>query len=534
MKQTLSVFLALCLVLSLLTVGVYAAPEQRDGLADGYYLHGTHNNWDVAKLSETDCFRPSNGDPDEFVLETTLTQGQAFKVVKIVDGAIAAWYPDGSDNNYVVDADHAGPAILYFRDTYYNDWAANGGHIWVGGKPAVAYVDENGETQSCTDYTTANFAGTAWSGWIVVHEDTEFGGFTFDEELNDLVESRVEVNGDVCLILEDDKTLTNLSGIHIPDGCSLTIYGQEAGTGSLIIGEKENPFYNGHAGIGADSNEEGTGTLTINGGNIDAIGGDMGAGIGGSLFGSFGLITINGGTVIATGAGDCGDGIGTGDSANECPDIVINGGEIHAQGGGSGAGIGCYHEATLTINGGTIEACGGTSDGGVGAAGIGGNYVNTNPGTIVINGGTIDAQGGDGVNTNRGGAGIGGASGGYGGSITITGGVVNAVGGEKGGAGIGPGAQSYVMPFDFGTITISGGQVTASSENAAGIGFGGTFTPNGGDPVPVNTATELGWTEETDFILSTGYAGTVTLAKDFAVDGSDETFMDWLCSVVNE
>ena len=69
-----------------------------------------------------------------------------------------------------------------------------------------------------------------------------------------------------------------------------------------------------------------TGTLTVNGGKITAYAGDMGAGIGGSFFGNFGLITINGGEIAAYGNGDCGDGIGTGDSANACPNIEINGG----------------------------------------------------------------------------------------------------------------------------------------------------------------------------------------------------------------
>ena len=37
---------------------------------------------------------------------------------------------------------------------------------------AVSYVDENGDTRTCTDYTTASAAGTTWTGWIVVTEDT--------------------------------------------------------------------------------------------------------------------------------------------------------------------------------------------------------------------------------------------------------------------------------------------------------------------------------------------------------------------------
>ena len=520
MKRLLPLFLALCMVLSLLTVGA-AAAETRDGLTDGYYLMGTHNNWDAADLTEDLRFHESLGDPAEFILETDLALGQEFKVVKVENGAVTAWYPDGTNNNYVVDAAHAGPAILYFRDTYYNDWAANGGHVWVGGKPAVSYVDENGETQTCTDYTTANYAGAAWSGWIVLNE-------------NVTLNSRVTVNGDANLILEDRLTLNAKGGILIPAECSLTVYAQTAGTGALnadIDYDFGDPDFdinlwlitNSNAAIGADNNEDG-GELTINGGVITVVGGAEAAGIGGGLGSSMEKITINGGAITASGAGDCGDGIGAGDSANDCPDIVINGGTVTAYGGGSGAGIGCHHNAELVINGGTVTAYGGVSDAGVGAAGIGGDYVNMNAGTITINGGVVNAYGGDGTASLRGGAGIGGASGGDAGVITINGGVVNAVGGEQGGAGIGPGAKSYVMPSDPGSITITGGQVTASSANAAGIGFSGMFTPNNGDPIPVNTAAALGWTEQTDFILSDSYAGSVTLIDDWAVEGSDETF----------
>ena len=222
MKHALSLFLALCLILSLLTVGAFAEP-QRDGLADGYYLIGSHNSWSTANLSDADLFRQSLGNTDEYILETTLTQGGTFKVVKVESGDIVGWYPEGTGNDYVVDADHAGPAVIYFRSSYWNDWADNGGYVWVGGKPAVSYIDENGETQSCTDYTTASFAGETWTGWVVVTENTSFGGYDFDPNVNDFVGPRIQVVGDVCLILEDGKTLTDLSGIHIPSGSSLKI-----------------------------------------------------------------------------------------------------------------------------------------------------------------------------------------------------------------------------------------------------------------------------------------------------------------------
>ena len=489
-------------------------------LEDGYYLMGTHNNWDADKLTDACRFHLSLGNPDEFILETVLTVGQEFKVVRLENSAVVEWFPNNK-GNYVVDADHAGPAVIYFRNSYWNDWSGNGGYFWVGGKDAVSYLDENGETQSCAEYVSANFAGEAWTGWIVLTEDTTLN-------------ARIEVSGDACLILEDGKTLNARAGIHIPEDASLTIYAQEGGSGAITADldmdfEDEDFDFDlwlitaSNAAIGGNSNEDG-GELTINGGVITVAGGAEAAGIGGGLMGSMGLITINGGTVTASGAGDCGDGIGAGDSANSCPDIVINGGTVTACGGGSGAGIGSHNDSAVTINGGTVNAYGGVSDGGVGAAGIGGNYVNMDAGIITINGGTVNAFGGDGVNANRGGAGIGGASGGNAGTITINGGVVNATGGENGGSGIGPGAKSFVMPFDVGSITITGGQVTATAANAAGIGFSGVFTPNNGDPIPVETNTILGWTEATDFILASGFAGSVTLDDDFAVEGSDETF----------
>ena len=102
MKKALSLLTVLCLVLSLLTVGVSAAGT-RDVPADGYYLIGTHNNWDAAELTEADLFRQSLHDADEMILEATLTQGQELKVVKVENGAIAAWYPDGVNNNYVFE-----------------------------------------------------------------------------------------------------------------------------------------------------------------------------------------------------------------------------------------------------------------------------------------------------------------------------------------------------------------------------------------------------------------------------------------------
>ena len=66
MKRLLPMFLAICMLLSLLTVGISAA-DTRDALADGYYLTGSHTSWDAANLTEALRFRESHGDPDEFI-----------------------------------------------------------------------------------------------------------------------------------------------------------------------------------------------------------------------------------------------------------------------------------------------------------------------------------------------------------------------------------------------------------------------------------------------------------------------------------
>ena len=175
------------------------------------------------------------------------------------------------------------------------------------------------------------------------------------------------------------------------------------------------------------------GTISISGGEITANGGDKGAGIGGGNRNG-GIITIKGGKINANG-GMCGAGIGGGDGNGG--NITINGGTVTGNGGFKGAGIG-----------------GGGVDGNLGDFGYSGDI------DITINGGTVTGNGG------YGGAGIGGGS--YSGDsdITINGGTVTGNGGYKG-AGIGGGDGNG------GTISISGGEITANGgDKGAGIGSG--------------------------------------------------------------
>ena len=194
----------------------------------------------------------------------------------------------------------------------------------------------------------------------------------------------VTVEGNVCIILDDEAVLTAVS----PDSSkaavdvsavgyvtnSLTIYGQAEGTGRFIAtGTGSSPAI----GISYDRPEfmasssfdrTCTGNVTINGGVIVAQGGENAAGIGSCAGKNGGNIVINGGSVSATG-GTNGAGIGTGSGrpgsaySVVTPGIVtIQGGAVRAVGGTYGAGIGGgkgWFGATVNIFGGMVTAIGG-------------------------------------------------------------------------------------------------------------------------------------------------------------------------------
>lgn len=305
-------------------------------------------------------------------------------------------------------------------------------YVFIGWNTAkdgtgTAYSDEQKVTltenldlyaQWAIDLATTTLSKTSWTT-----------GNTYSMSASLEINDRITVTGSVTLILPKDKTLTASSGITVTGTNSLTIKGK----GSLSAGGSETTAYRA-AGIGGNS--ETCGNITINGGTVTATGGAGAAGIGGGAGGAGGEISISGGTVTANG-GAYGAGIGGG--------------------GGGGAG------GTVTIKGGTV-----TANGGKNAAGIGGGNGGAG-GTISINGGTVTATGGSDDEDFGAGSGIGGGGGGNGGTVNITGGTVTATGGsgssqnpEYGtGIGRGNGADSD------GTLTIGTGYVLTGGSASA-------------------------------------------------------------------
>ena len=209
--------------------------------------------------------------------------------------------------------------------------------VALGAVPGVAlaaevtYVDVGGGSASveAVEVTTET---ESWGG-----DDSTW----YVAQGNVTISSRVSVTGDVNLILADNATLTVNGGIRVSAGNSLTIYGQERGTGKLTAtGGDGNAGIGGNYGYPSDS----VGAITINGGTVvagggEAGGGNGGAGIGSGVSGSGGTTNINGGTVTATGAWNAA-GIGGGTSSTANFAVTITGGTVTATGGGSAVGIG--------------------------------------------------------------------------------------------------------------------------------------------------------------------------------------------------
>ena len=166
--------------------------------------------------------------------------------------------------------------------------------------------------------------------------------------------------GDATIILANGSTNTvkgfssNYSGIFVAHNTSGTEYTLTIdGDGSLNASTNTNSYGNGGAGIGGGLNIN-CGNIIINGGNITATGGGQSPGIGGGIGvgSSCGNITINGGTINATGGyGASGIGCGVGGSMiSSCGNITISGGTITATGGYGASGIGNSYYAGICSN----------------------------------------------------------------------------------------------------------------------------------------------------------------------------------------
>lgn len=221
----------------------------------------------------------------------------------------------------------------------------------------VRYIDENGNRKTAADcITVSDSAGDViWEngGWYVVSSDVTISG-------------KLTIKEDVNFILCDGKNLTVEGGILAYE--DLTIYGQSGGTGNLTAGD---------AVDGDTSKSIVCDNLTVNGGSINATGDDVtGTGMNVQSYGiNCAVLTINGGKITAVGGSVT--ALGTDSDLEElttssygirCKDITINGGSIDATAGAATCSANVESEVysygikayDVTLKNGTVKATSGT------------------------------------------------------------------------------------------------------------------------------------------------------------------------------
>lgn len=381
-------------------------------------------------------------------------------------------------------------------------------HIYQGKKCAVceiaersySFYDEQGSmtelTESHQSLTTS--ITTLDSGWYLVNDQLDFGS------------TRLEINGDVKLLLANDCGITTSGGIHIGGSNKLTVYSE-----TLDYSETNSMGYikvtgvlRELGGIGSNNSDSG-GTVIFCGGKISSVGSDLGSAIGSGYRSQSFTLTVYGG-YFKNVEGKGSDAVGIGSGKGSSSTVTINGGVFENIRGYTGAaGIGCSvagANCTLTINGGTFDGIyGGLYAAGIGNGSRSGSSVYC---TLTINGGTFrNIQGGG-----NGGAGIGGGSGSDSNTVTINSGSFYNIRGGSEGPGIGSG--SYYSSCD---LTINGGDFDTiqGGDNAAGIGTGSRSFCN----LTVNDGT---FKEISS--VGAGAKGTITIIKDLVgISGSVKT-----------
>ena len=404
------------------------------------------------------------------------------------------------DSNQGVD-----PSTFFFCDEGDKVLTANhcmkDDELFIDGKDgSITFIDGPGNYRTIANSMYADLAKlpdghiTLSDGYYYVSDNKTFG-------------ERMDIAGDVTLIINEDITFTVLGGIHVPSYAFLTVVATGEHGGRLVADAKNK---SGCAGIGGNKGESG-GYMDL-ACNIEATGGSDAAGIGGGEDGNSGRINILRGDVTATG-NKGGAGIGGGENGDG--GVIITAGHVRAEGGTylspvwtktGGAGIGGGEDGNSTeikIYGGRVEATGGWNAAGIGGgdtgdlvgdvlirdaevtadtticdsasgAGIGGGYAGDQKGTVTIENSSVVAE------PRGAGAGIGGGSGnsghrgGHGGKVVIRNSYVRATSWFDGaGIGGGGGAAGAFDGGNGGTVCIEGGStVDAICHGNSDYGYG--------------------------------------------------------------
>lgn len=195
--------------------------------ADGYYLIGLDmQEWTMEYMpTEGRLFAANPDNEGEYQLTITLAAEQQFKVVLVQKDQIKTWYPDGMDNNYIVDAAHAGEKTVYFRPDGQGGEGWHYGVIYVAAnetptpQPTSSYIfewvkGEGAKIEADNTDLNANNMGTMTAGTSVVARmlgtnaiDNNTKGYKLGN--NDVC---VEIEGTSAFAVGDTVIITGVCG----------------------------------------------------------------------------------------------------------------------------------------------------------------------------------------------------------------------------------------------------------------------------------------------------------------------------------
>ena len=159
-------------------------------------------DWNIASINAAELFTPNPDNAAEYQLSTKLAVGDEIKVVRVENGAITGWWPDGEHTQYHVDEAHAGDVTIYFKTEYDSAWAEFGGYFYIAAAPAPT-----GSHIIVDDYTNGLAATSIDAEALYTGEVT----FTVSSDENDTAVAVGLVNADGTLTR---LACTTADGVH--------------------------------------------------------------------------------------------------------------------------------------------------------------------------------------------------------------------------------------------------------------------------------------------------------------------------------
>ena len=344
-------------------------------------------------------------------------------------------------------------------------------YAWNETSKTLSYEDKDIPV-GVTELTTDTVSWTEGGWYIVPEEGVTIGNrITVTGTVNLILRDGATLTASKGITVNSGNTINIYAQIggtgELNAGSDLNVASigggaryQSSGTVNIHGGKITATGGSNASGIGG-ALDGGNGEVNIYGGNVTARGKNYAAGIGGYSKKSGGTVNIYGGTVNASGSqyGTTGIGIG-GTNPGNCV-VHIYGGEVTATSEKAAAGI----QGTVTIDGGTVTATGGVSDSisSFGEETYSSNGIN---GTVTVNGGTVTATGGNvtGDINNYGGTIY--ACNGVNGTVTISGGTVTATGGSHTGQFSSNGGTTVKEKGFGGSLTIGDSMKVLGGDSA--------------------------------------------------------------------